>query len=121
MITEKLPIDIKEKWIQALQSGEYKQTTGTLCDKNGYCCLGVLAKVCNVPQDKIEGDMILPEDWTNYGIPKMVTGEAYNNKEIVGAITEMNDDEGAYDNEGNDIIVNQKSFTEIAEWIKINL
>lgn len=35
--------EIKEKWCQALESGEYKQGTGRLRVGNEYCCLGVLA------------------------------------------------------------------------------
>lgn len=34
--------EIKEKWITALESGEYPQTRSCLNDKNGFCCLGVL-------------------------------------------------------------------------------
>jgi len=34
--------DIKQEWIQALNSGEYDQTTQVLHDKAGFCCLGVL-------------------------------------------------------------------------------
>ena len=34
--------EVKEKWVAALRSGEYKQTKQTLHDKNGFCCLGVL-------------------------------------------------------------------------------
>lgn len=39
--------EIKEKWITALRSGEYKQGTGYLCraQEKEYCCLGVL---CNL-------------------------------------------------------------------------
>jgi len=38
---------IKELWVKALQSGEYKQSIGKLCTiksdgTKGYCCLGVL-------------------------------------------------------------------------------
>jgi len=33
---------IKQKWLDALRSGEYKQTTENLQDINGFCCLGVL-------------------------------------------------------------------------------
>ena len=35
--------EVKEKWLAALRSGEYKQGRGKLCslDKE-YCCLGVL-------------------------------------------------------------------------------
>jgi hypothetical protein len=36
---------IAEQWIAALCSGEYKQTTGFLRNKNRFCCLGVL---CNL-------------------------------------------------------------------------
>ena len=34
-----------EKWLAALRSGEYKQGVGVLCNKEKYCCLGVLQKV----------------------------------------------------------------------------
>lgn len=41
---------IKKKWLKALRSGEYKQGTGNLRDKDfdgetNFCCLGVL---CNI-------------------------------------------------------------------------
>ena len=34
------------RWLKDLRSGEFPQTTGVLRDKNGYCCLGVLANQC---------------------------------------------------------------------------
>lgn len=37
--------ELKERWIAALRSGEYKQTREYLCDEQGWCCLGVL---CNL-------------------------------------------------------------------------
>lgn len=33
---------IKDKWIKALKSGEYKKTESFLRTDKGYCCLGVL-------------------------------------------------------------------------------
>jgi predicted nucleotidyltransferase len=33
---------IKEKWINALRSGEYKQGKGCLYNGESFCCLGVL-------------------------------------------------------------------------------
>ena len=33
---------IKQRWLEALRSGEYKQTTGNLQNSDGFCCLGVL-------------------------------------------------------------------------------
>lgn len=43
--------EIKTKWVAALRSGEYHQIDGTLRGHDydghlGYCCLGVLAEVC---------------------------------------------------------------------------
>lgn len=32
-------------WVEALRSGKYKQTSGHLKDKRGYCCLGVLCEI----------------------------------------------------------------------------
>ena len=34
--------DIKDKWINALRSGEYRQGTGALKNSDAFCCLGVL-------------------------------------------------------------------------------
>jgi hypothetical protein len=34
--------EIKEKWVTALRSGDYKQTASVLRDGKGFCCLGVL-------------------------------------------------------------------------------
>lgn len=33
-----------EKWMEALESGEFSQTTGTLQYHDNFCCLGVLCK-----------------------------------------------------------------------------
>lgn len=37
--------EIKKLWVDALRSGEFTQTTTTLRDKNGFCCLGVLCEL----------------------------------------------------------------------------
>lgn len=34
-----------KKWVEALESGEYDQTFGTLENECGYCCLGVACKI----------------------------------------------------------------------------
>lgn len=39
---------LKERWVAALRSGEYKQTAGALHDQHGYCCLGVLCEVADL-------------------------------------------------------------------------
>ena len=40
-------LEIAEKWITALRSGDYKQARGMLADRKRetYCCLGVLCEI----------------------------------------------------------------------------
>ena len=46
--------ELQEKWLQALESGEYKQGFRKLRNSNGeFCCLGV---ACEVAGLKSEGD-----------------------------------------------------------------
>jgi hypothetical protein len=35
-------LEVKEKWVSALLSGDYKQGEGYLRDEDKFCCLGVL-------------------------------------------------------------------------------
>jgi len=42
MSTLKLKPEIKEIWCNALESGEYPQSKGSLYSSQGFCCLGVL-------------------------------------------------------------------------------
>lgn len=49
---------LKMKWLKALRSGKYKQTTGTLHGGDAYCCLGVLACVANLKISR-DGDQIV--------------------------------------------------------------
>lgn len=37
--------EIANKWIEALESGKYQQTTKVLCKNDAYCCLGVLTEL----------------------------------------------------------------------------
>lgn len=45
MYTLEEQADNRQKWIDALQSGEYPQTGGALRDEIGFCCLGVACDV----------------------------------------------------------------------------
>jgi len=38
----------REKWCQALESGEFKQGKVFLCDNEQYCCMGVLGRILGV-------------------------------------------------------------------------
>jgi hypothetical protein len=66
--------DIKTKWIAALRSGEYKQTTGVLARMHysspdgsqlHHCCLGVLCEVVGLKRE--------PTPW-NINIHQYFTG-----------------------------------------------
>lgn len=41
-------IRIKELWIKALRSGEFRQTKHDLKTDDGYCCLGVLCELYRI-------------------------------------------------------------------------
>lgn len=47
MTAEKMNPEIKQKWVEALRSGDYKQARSCLYDPetNSYCCLGVLTDI----------------------------------------------------------------------------
>jgi hypothetical protein len=54
--TKELPVNI-ETWVTALESGEYDQCEGALYNGEGYCCLGVYAKVVlGLPDEDIISD-----------------------------------------------------------------
>lgn len=48
----------QKKWLAALESGQYRRTTGQLKKGRGYCCLGVACRVLGV--EFAEADMEAP-------------------------------------------------------------
>ena len=71
---------LKEKWITALQSGEFKKGKGYLCQTtehgtDEYCCLGVLASILGVPRTKFPKFNVYHYDVdTNKGSESYLTG-----------------------------------------------
>jgi hypothetical protein len=45
MLKTKMNPEVKQKWIDALRSGDYEQGSEKLRGVNGYCCLGVLCDI----------------------------------------------------------------------------
>ena len=107
-----LPKEFAEKWVAALRSGEYEQGEGMLYDDfyGTYCCLGVAAKICDAPIDKIAKYSLLEiGGWFDeYGVPEALIG---NNDTFIDSLTAMNDGFGTA----------KKSFPEIADWIEQNV
>lgn len=104
----KLPQDIKDKWITALRSGEYKQATGILYDrtKDSYCCLGVLGKICGYTENILQNYRAL-ERHAFENTPNVCRGHASDNN-VVSRLTRMND-------------IEQLNFIEISDYIEQNL
>lgn len=57
-------------WIAALRSGEYSQTRGSLCDKSGFCCLGVAAELTPGIRKQREPFTAYGEEETGGGLPR---------------------------------------------------
>lgn len=47
-ITKENQRELALNWAEALESGKYKQCTGTLQKGDSYCCVGVFGKINNI-------------------------------------------------------------------------
>ena len=72
---------IKQKWLNALRSGDYQQTQNRLHDKNGFCCLGVL---CDLYGKENNVEWELPGRYDAYAFQDMVTSLPLSVMEWVG-------------------------------------
>ena len=112
-----LPLKFKQKWIDALRSGKFKQITGDLAttinnesekEEWGYCVLGVAAKVAGYSNEKFANDGEIPYELKR--VPKILrqdqeTGEC---TKIASDLIKMNDDKSV-------------PFHKLADWIEKNL
>lgn len=114
---------VKEKWVAALRSGDYKKTKNHLHTSEGFCCLGVLTDLylkennleweylCDSPEQVV----IYSFDWMKGSLPESVMNWAeignYPHSEVnyyqCLVVAEMNDDKNSSDN-----------FNEIADYIE---
>ena len=115
------PMDpvIKQQWLKALRSGEYKQGRRVLRKKTvegelKYCCLGVLCELHRKATGAREWDLSI-EGYSYYGRAayspwevRVWAGDVFRNKlSFEGILAEAND-KGA-------------DFPTIANWIEANL
>lgn len=105
----KLPEAFKEKWLKALRSGKFKQGQSVLKDKDKFCCLGVAARICHVPDEKFRSAAFIEDDFVKRNektikkyLPKVLIGDTENI--LIDKLTSMND--------------SGKSFNKIANWIE---
>ncbi len=50
----KLPRDFRNKWLEMLTSGKYKQTMSVLTNGTEYCCLGVAGRAVGIRRCDLE-------------------------------------------------------------------
>jgi hypothetical protein len=114
----RLPKAFAEKWLTALRSGKYKQTTSVLYDleDDGYCCLGVACRM-EYPLHYLKNEnggfaSVIEKADTElkfelHKIPKELKGNVSNNN-LIPELTSLNDEDLA-------------SFEEIADWVENNV
>jgi hypothetical protein len=112
-----------KKWLTGLRSGEYKRHEGSLKnvkilksgkEKVSFCCLGVLADVCDVPFAHVvdvDGDCELSNSGNKGNLPPDMFESLTGIVDIVSD-TETQDDLAAKNDSGN------YSFNKIADYIE---
>jgi hypothetical protein len=112
-------VEMKQKWVAALRSGNYKQGEGRLRDsRNCYCCLGVL---CDISKRGIWQSTELGD---KYRFVDKINGQS----SLYDIAASIADDLGISGTEQCELIrmndgkfVQKKTFAEIADWIEANL
>lgn len=103
---------LKEKWVEALRSGEYEQVRRALRTNEGMCCLGVLADVAKVGVwDETEpGEFTLRHktELCSGALPLIFKDEIGLTDHEEEVLFTMNDEAG-------------KSFAEIADFIEAKI
>ncbi len=135
--------ELRDKWVAALRSGNYKQGRQKLHVRLGndheYCCLGVLCDVAGVQMGEapafgelveyyVVNDLDITETSTLLWDTREKVG--LRNESIHEILWRLND--GANDTEKSNIVVKvaidkylkdnkPKTFNEIADWIEIHV
>jgi hypothetical protein len=117
--------DIKERWVTALRSGEYRQGRGSLHpDADTYCCLGVLCSLHRLSREAIGtwgGSTYYGE--TNF-LPKEVqawSGIEARDPEVGGARLSLLNDGNVGETDEGDVVIRPHTFAEIADLIEQHL
>ena len=108
--------EFKAKWLEMLRSGEYEQTTNSLFNGIGYCCLGI---ACLAFGGKFEED-VYREQWPHseeIQDMKLSGGSEYLSWQFSQKI-------GLSQTEENKLVCmndDGSSFSDIADYIEKNL
>jgi hypothetical protein len=106
----KMDQNVKELWLKALRSGEYKQGRRQLRDtSDNFCCLGVLCDVIDPTKWKTASPELVSYTYEGFGgtLPESIQIYAEVPLNITSFLINMND--------------GGKSFTRIADYIEENV
>lgn len=115
--------EIAMKWVAALRSGDYKQTTSQLRNAEGFCCLGVLCNIHAQEHPKVAAKETNPYVYlgSSYTLPEEVMKWAKLSSDIgqkqSRAWFDLNGTQYHHLASANDTGV---SFKRIATWIEKN-
>lgn len=91
----RLPKEFRNKWLEALESGNYRQTHSSLIvqgRKNSYCCLGVACRLVKIPISKMShiGMPAGLEDRIQEKLPKAIVNRR-RNTQFARKLANLND------------------------------
>lgn len=94
--------ELRDRWVAALRSGEYRQIRGKACSQSGksHCCLDVLRVLIGLPQDITEEGL-----WRE---PVTATMLALVPCKVQYQLADLNDSQ-------------KRNFNQIAGWIEENI
>jgi len=136
MLKTKMNAEVKQKWIDALRSGNYEQGSERLRSVTGYCCLGVLCDLY-AQEHNVEWEFrgneetnLQPMDYWYFDdqsefLPKCVMNWAglinYNPQVRVDVPETENEDEWFYHEQIADLNDSGYTFTELSKIIQEQL
>lgn len=116
--------ELKDKWLTALRSGEYSQTSYSLRDENGFCCLGVLCDIID-PEGWCGNLEDVEDDSKKHRLGHIVYGEHFFDKfmtipDDLYSLLPISYVEFANRNDGDDEY-EPHNFSEMADYIEDNV
>ena len=98
--------ELKQKWIEALESGRYEKGVRALKGPDGYCCLGVLADITgNLKGEESPGFVVTKDGTAHYAyLPKEIHSELGLEQKNMFDLARIND--------------KSRTFKEVVEYIK---
>lgn len=112
--------ELKQRWVDALRSGDYQQGQSYLANNGSYCCLGVLCEVAEFERVKKRGYLHIiyrnsDGKESTIGMLKHLTEVVGMSKRVQAILYHMND--GI---EMNDFQIPPEGlkFPDIAAWIE---